>query len=200
MTSWPAASPGRSARFSASVWPVTVRQSPFRSPFSSRYFITAGHAADLVQVLHDVATAGLQVGDEGHAVADRLEVVDRQRHVDRRGPWRSGAARRWSSRRAPSPPPSRSRTPSRVMMSRGLMSVSSRFRMASPARKHSSSLPASPRAEDELYGQRHAEGLDRRWPWCWPCTCRRTRRRRDRRVRTMSWRSSSLISPARNSP
>ena len=74
-----------SARFSASVLPVTVRQSPSSKPFSSRYFITAGRAADVVQVFLHEPAAGLQIGQVRHAVADLLEVVDRQRHLDRAG-------------------------------------------------------------------------------------------------------------------
>ena len=39
---WPGLSPGKSLRFSASVLPVTVMQSPLSKPSASKYFITAG--------------------------------------------------------------------------------------------------------------------------------------------------------------
>ena len=42
MIGCPSARPAQSARFSATVRPVTVRQSPVMSPSSSRYFMTAG--------------------------------------------------------------------------------------------------------------------------------------------------------------
>ena len=39
---WPGLSPGKSLRFSASVLPVTVMQSPLSKPSASKYFITPG--------------------------------------------------------------------------------------------------------------------------------------------------------------
>ena len=51
------------------VRPVQVRQSPSMRPSARRYFITAGTPADLVQVLHHVLAAGLQVRDIGDPVA-----------------------------------------------------------------------------------------------------------------------------------
>ena len=41
---------------------------------------------------------------------------------------------------------------SRVITSRGLMSFSMQWRITSPARRHSSSLPGSVAGSDELYG------------------------------------------------
>ena len=82
---WPGVRPGSVARFSASVLPVTVRQSPSSKPFSSRIFITAGVPPTLCRSSMHVLAARLEVGEERHAVADRLEVVDRQRHADRAG-------------------------------------------------------------------------------------------------------------------
>ena len=63
-TSWPGVRPGSGARFSATVLPVTVRQSPSSSPSASRYFITAGRAADRVQILLHELAAGLEIGQD----------------------------------------------------------------------------------------------------------------------------------------
>ena len=43
-----------------------------------------GRASDLVDVLHDVLARGLEVGNEGHAVADALEVLEVE--LDMRSP------------------------------------------------------------------------------------------------------------------
>jgi len=45
----------------------------------------AGHAADLVEVRHEILAGGRQVRDERHLVADVLEVLERERHVGRPG-------------------------------------------------------------------------------------------------------------------
>ncbi len=42
-------------------------------------------AADLVQILHHVLSARLQVREKRHTIADGLKVVDRQRNIDRAG-------------------------------------------------------------------------------------------------------------------
>jgi hypothetical protein len=55
--------------------PVTVRQSPSSSPSPSRYFIRRRDAAGAVQILLDILAAGLHVRQQGHPVADLLEVV-----------------------------------------------------------------------------------------------------------------------------
>ena len=73
------------ARFSASVLPVTVRQSPSSKPFSSRYFITAGVPPTLCKSSCTYWPLGFKIGQVRHAVADLLEIVDRQRHVHRAG-------------------------------------------------------------------------------------------------------------------
>ncbi len=91
---------GRGSR--PSVLPVTVMQLAVDAALlRARYFITAGVPPTACRSsMHELA-AGLQVGEERHAVADFLEVVDGERSRPRLGPWRSGAARRWSSRPAP---------------------------------------------------------------------------------------------------
>ena len=92
------------SRFSPSVRPVTVILFPSISLFLSRYArisVTVteeindhvhpdrgdrschtGDAAKLVDVFHDVFTAGLEVRNERHAVGDSLEVVDSQVDTD----------------------------------------------------------------------------------------------------------------------
>ena len=50
---------------------------------------------------------------------------------------------------------------SRVMTSRGLMSFSSKLRITSPARRHSSILSGSSAGMRRAVGQRHAQGFDR---------------------------------------
>ena len=40
------------------------------------------NSADFVQVFHHVLTARFQIGQEGHAIADRLEVIDREFDAD----------------------------------------------------------------------------------------------------------------------
>ena len=68
----------RSARFSAIVLPVTVRQSPCSRPASSRWRMHDGHAADPVDVDHVVLAVRLGVGDVRHPGGDLVEVVERQ--------------------------------------------------------------------------------------------------------------------------
>ena len=58
-------------------------------------------AADAVDVVHDVPAERLQVGEVRHLVADAVEVVEGRGRPRPRGRSRAGAARRWSSRRAP---------------------------------------------------------------------------------------------------
>ena len=71
---------GTSFRFSASVPPVTVEQSPCNKPASSSALNTAGVPPTLVQIVHDIAAARLEVGQVRHAVAEAVEV--RQRPID----------------------------------------------------------------------------------------------------------------------
>ena len=85
ITSCPGLKPGRAARFSARVFPVTVRQSPATKPFSRRYFKTAGVPPTCVQIGHHVFAARLQIGQIGNALADALEIVDGQLDVDGSG-------------------------------------------------------------------------------------------------------------------
>ena len=70
-----------------------------------------GRAADgCADLPARTCSARLQIGQQRHAIARALEVVQRQRHVRASARSRSGAARRWSIRRPPSPSPARSRT------------------------------------------------------------------------------------------
>ena len=78
ITSWSArGASGTSARFSATVLPVIVMQSPCSRPASSSTFITCRDAAGAVQVDRQVLAAGLQVAQHRHLAAHALEVVDR---------------------------------------------------------------------------------------------------------------------------
>ena len=98
-------------------------------PCSSSIFITAGMPPTLCRSSMTYLPTGLEIREERHAIADLLEVVDGQRHVRPRGPWRSDAARRWSSRRATMTITMAFSNAARVMMSRGLRSSSSSVRM-----------------------------------------------------------------------
>ncbi len=66
----------RAARFSATVLPVTVRQSPCRSPASSSSRITTGTPPTRVHVHHVVLAVRLGVGDVRHAGRHPVEVVE----------------------------------------------------------------------------------------------------------------------------
>ena len=65
-----------SARFSATVLPVTVRQSPWSRPSSSRCCHDDRHATDAVDVDHVVLAVRLGVGDVGDPGRDLVEVVE----------------------------------------------------------------------------------------------------------------------------
>ena len=92
----------RSARFSAIVLPVTVRQSPWSRPASSSIFMHDGHAADRVEVDHVELAVRLHVGDVRDPRADAVEVVELELDARLVARSRGGAAPRSSSRRAPS--------------------------------------------------------------------------------------------------
>ena len=89
-------------RFSAIVRPVTVRQSPCEQAGVEQLAHHDRDAADAVEVGHVEPAVGLGVGDVGHPPADAVEVVELEARPGPRGRWPAGAARRWSSRRAPS--------------------------------------------------------------------------------------------------
>ena len=74
---WPSMSGGAmSARFSAIVLPVTVRQSPCEQAGVEQRLHDDGDAADPVDVGHDVLPEGLDVGQVRHLGADAEEVVE----------------------------------------------------------------------------------------------------------------------------
>ena len=60
------------------------------------------HAADAVEVDHVELAVRLRVGDVRHPRGDPVEVVELEVDPGLVRRWRAGAARRWSSRRAPS--------------------------------------------------------------------------------------------------
>ena len=60
--SCPGLSPGSAARFSASVLPVTVRQSPSSKSFFEQILHHGRRAADVVQIFLHVLAAGLEIG------------------------------------------------------------------------------------------------------------------------------------------
>ena len=102
------ARPPRSRR---SVLPLTVRASPCSSGSSSRS--TAGSAARVEEVLHQVLARRPHVGEQRRACA-RARRSGAAAAARPRGPrWRAGARSRWSSRRSPCPRGSRSRRPPR---------------------------------------------------------------------------------------
>ena len=110
-----------SARFSAIVLPVTVRQSPWSRPASSSSLHHDRHAADAVEVDHVVLAVRLRVGDVRHPGRDPVEVVELELDPGLVRRWRAGAARRWSSRRAPSTTAMAFSNASLVMIWRGRM-------------------------------------------------------------------------------
>ena len=67
-----------SARFSATVRPVTVISSPWSSPASSSIRHDHRDAADAVEVDHVVLAVGLGVGEVRHPGGDLVEVVELQ--------------------------------------------------------------------------------------------------------------------------
>ena len=91
--------PARPARFSASVLPVTVMQSPCRNPRSSRYFISAGVPPTSCRSSCTYVPLGFRSASSGTRSLDALEVVERRAARRPPAPSRSGAARRWSIRR-----------------------------------------------------------------------------------------------------
>ena len=187
-----------SARFSASVFPVTVIASPCRKPRSSRCFHHRRRAAHRVQILLDVFAARLQVGQQRHAIARALEVGQLQRHV-------AAFAIASRCRTALVEPPTAMiivmafSNDRRVRMSRGLRSRSSSGANGRAGTTALVGLAGILGRQRRTVWQREAQGLDRH-------------RHRVRRVhpphapapgqawRTMSSRCSSVIVPARYSP
>ena len=109
-TSWPGVSTARPAS-SASVRPVTVSALPSMWPDFDEPLDHQRPAAGRVKLGRHEAARRLQVGDQRRAVADAIEVVQRQRRRPLRARSPAGAARRWSTRRSPPRPRSRSRSP-----------------------------------------------------------------------------------------
>ena len=151
MIFWPAARPLLVARFSASVLPVTVMQSPSISPLSSRYFIRP-----LVPPIECRSSCtnfplGLRSARYGMRRATFWKSAGARSTLTARA-----IAIRW--RTALVEPPSAITVTMafsnarRVMMSRGLRSSSSRWRIAAPARRHSSALPGCSAGIEALSG------------------------------------------------
>ena len=92
------------------VWPVTVRQSPCSSPASSSIFITTGTPPTASRSTMWNLPCGFMSAMCANARADAVEVVELELDPRLVARSRAGAAPRWSSRRAPSRPRSRSRT------------------------------------------------------------------------------------------
>ena len=71
----------RSARFSAIVLPVTVRQSPWSRPAVEQLLHHDLHPTDAVEVGHVVLAVRLHVGDVRDTRADPVEVVELELHA-----------------------------------------------------------------------------------------------------------------------
>ena len=97
----PAPPGASSARFSATVLPVTVRQSPSSTPASSSIRITTGMPPTASMSLIRNRPWGRESTRCGTRRPDAVEVVERQLdpRLVRRSP--AGAAPRWSNRRPP---------------------------------------------------------------------------------------------------
>ncbi len=170
--------PGRSARFSASVLPVTVRQSPSSKPSSSRYFITAGVPPTSCRSSMHVLAAGLEVGEVRHAVADLLEVVDRQRHVDRAGhrdQVQHGIGRAAERHHDDHRVLERSPGHDVARLEVALEQLADRRAGARRTRR----ACRDPRPGSTSCTAATCPGPRSPRPSCWRCTCRRRRRRRD---------------------
>ena len=155
-------------------------------PFSSRYFITAGVPPTSCRSSITYWPLGFRSARNGMRSLTAWKSSMRQRHVDRarhgdQMQHRVGRAAQRHRR-----PPWRSRRPSRVMMSRGLMSRSSRLRIAAPAPTAFVELVRILRPASRSCRAATCPGP--RWPrpWCWRCTCRRRRRRPGQACATMS--------------
>ena len=89
-----------------------------------------------MQILHHVGAAGLEIAQQRHTVADRLEVVDR--HIDADGTRHGDQVKHRVGRTAERDDHHMAfSNAARVMMSRGLISSSSSLRIAAPASAHS---------------------------------------------------------------
>ena len=81
MMVWPSLRSGRSLqvfsqRLAGDGQAVAMQQTGIQQhPLHSR------HAADVVEIFHHIAPAGLEVGQQRRTVGDSLEVVDGERHV-----------------------------------------------------------------------------------------------------------------------
>ena len=184
---WPAveAAAGPST-FSASVLPVTVMQrrraALFRADTSSRPAMPPTLCRSSMTYL----PLGLRSASSGDAVADLLEVVDRERHVDRAGHGdqvQHGVGRAAERRSISAIAFSNAcaghdvarlevvleQMPDRLRRREAFVELSADLRRASRSCR-AATCPAL------------------RWPRpsCWRCTCRRRRRRRGRTWRTIS--------------
>ena len=147
----PAESGAASARFSASVLPVTVMQSPCRKPRSSRYFMTPACRRP---------RADLPARTGRSASGRRAAARDRSRAGSRRATAAIRAARAIAIRCSTAlvdPPTAMTIANAfsndfRVRMSSGLRSRSRSALTAAPRARHSSTLPGSSAGIDELYG------------------------------------------------
>ena len=138
------------------------------------------HSADLVQVLHHVPAAGLEVGDEGDPIAHRLEVVDGEVHVHRAG-HRDEVQHRVGG-------PSERHDHHHCVLERGAGHDVARLDVLLHQRAHRGARPPALLELGRIHGRggRAVRAATcpwprSRWPWCWRCTCRRRRPDRGRR-------------------
>jgi hypothetical protein len=150
--SCPAARSGTSARFSASVFPVTVTQSPWRNPRSRRYFITAGVPPTPCRSSCTNLPLGFRSASSGTRSLARWKSVERSSGT----PAARAMAIRCST--ALVDPPTRHDHGERVLerprredVERLEVTFEQRVH-GRPARRHSSALPGSSAGSDELYG------------------------------------------------
>ena len=176
----PAARPGRSFRFSATVLPVTVRQSPSQHSFRQEHLHHRWNSAGVMQVLHHILAARLEVGDNRgtRSLTFWKSSMDSGTFTDR------AMARRCST--ALVDPPSTDDDHHGVFESFAGHDVA-RFDVQFRAgfgwpRRRAGTRPASAGLRRGSRNCRAGTSPAPRWPRpsCWPYTCRRRRRRRDR--------------------
>ena len=179
-TCWPSRRPGSDATFSASVRPVTVRQSPCSAPRSSSSFTRAGVPPASCRSSITKRPARLQVREVGCAVAHGLEVVDAEIHARRP---RHGDQVQHRVRRS-AEDHDHHHCVLEGLARHDLARLDVALEQHAQRRARTQALLALAGIlgrRGRAAGQRSCPAPRWPWPWCWRCTCRRTRPRRDTR-------------------